>query len=232
MKQGKIISLTRELMHDRNQAVKAIDYVTKELEKGGIAILPTETAYALCADATSEEAVKKVFEIKKRDESKPIPIMVSDLYMIQEYAELTPLAKHLIEAFMPGPLTLIVPQKQDSKLPKTLSEKGIAFRIPEHEFTRNVISELGRPITSTSANIAGDAAMYNSEDVRMLFADKVQVILDAGNLAQRPPSTILDLLKEKPEIIRLGPIPEEDIQEEISEFHNKQKELLNTATTE
>ncbi len=223
MKSGKIIYLTKELLHNRNQAAKVIGSIAEELKKGSLAVIPTDTAYALAADATNEESVKKVFALKKRDESKPIPIVVSDLYMIKEYAEITPLAEHLCHAFMPGPLTLIVPQKQG--LAKSLSSKGVAFRIPENDFTRAIISELGVPVTSTSANLSGDAPLYTSEDVLELFRNKVELILDAGNLPPTPPSTIIDLMDGKQEIIRKGPISEEDILEEINEFNTSAVKL-------
>lgn len=223
MKQTRIVTLNRELLHDRNQAAKVIDCIVKELQNGGLVILPTDTAYALGADATNEDAVRKVFELKQRDTSKPIPVIVSDLHMIKEYAEISPLAEHLCNAFMPGPITLIVPQKTGSRLAKSLSANGVAFRIPENDFSRAIISELGEPITSTSANISGDTPTYKSEDLRQLFADKVQVILDAGNLPPTPPSTIVDLMQEKPAVARKGPVPEEDVMEEITAFLNATK---------
>ena len=229
MKGGKIVYLTKDLWHNRNQAAKVIESITKELRNGGLAVLPTDTAYALAADATNEDAVRKVFALKQRDESKPLPIVVSDHYMIREYAELSPLAEHLCDAFMPGPFALVVPQKQTSNLAKSLSPKGIAFRIPENDFTRAVISDLGVPITSTSANLSGDAPLYNSQEVKELFTEKVQVILDAGNLPPTPPSTIVDLTGTEPKILRQGPVSEADVMEEIAEF-NTQKTRLDQAT--
>ena len=221
MKTAKIIKLDRELLRNRDQAVKAIGDICKEISKGGIVIMPTDTAYGIAADATNEDAVKKVFEIKNRDESKAIPIIVSDMYMIKEYAEISPLAEYLAREYMPGPLSLIVPQKADGKLAKTLSAKGVAFRVPSNEFARALVSECSVPLTATSANISGDGPIYNIDEIKMLFQNKAQVIIDGGNLVPTPPSTIIDLQESEPKVIREGPISSVEILRDIAEFKAK-----------
>ncbi len=218
---AKLVLLTPEVLRNRTLASKIVNEVADVLAEGNVVILPTETAYGIAADATNEAAVKKVFEIKQRPLDRSIPIMVSDRYMIDEYAKLTDLAKHLMHDFMPGPLSLVVPMKEGSKLAPSLSGKGVAFRIPGNDFARAIVSELDKPITTTSANISGEGPLYAADEVKSRFMEKVEMILDQGTLNPVDPSTVLDLQHGEPKILRQGPVTEQEILQSIAEFKEK-----------
>ncbi|MBI2445560.1 Sua5/YciO/YrdC/YwlC family protein [Candidatus Micrarchaeota archaeon] len=125
--------------------------------------------------------------------------------------------------FMPGPLSLIVPRKADAKLAPSISgsSQGVSFRIPGNDFARAIVAELGRPLTTTSANRSGEGTLYASDEVRSQFLEKVDLILDQGNLAPVQPSTIVDLMGDEPKIVREGPISRDEIQRAINEFKAK-----------
>lgn len=216
---GKVLALTPEVLRNRTTASKIVNEAADVLSEGGLVILPTETAYGIAADATNDEAVRKVFEAKQRPLERSVPIMVSDRYMIEEYADISPLARHLMNHFMPGPLSLVVPKKEQNGLAPSLSEKGVSFRIPGNDFARAIVSELGKPVTTTSANISGEGPLYAVDQVKATFLDKVHLILDQGDLPPREPSTVLDLQGELPKVLRVGPISGEEIQKAIAEFH-------------
>tara|TARA_Y100000310_G_C20689153_1_gene821067 strand:+ start:2816 stop:3373 length:558 start_codon:yes stop_codon:yes gene_type:complete len=184
-------------MNNINQAVEA-------LEKGNIIIYPTETSYALGADATNSEAVEKIFQTKERDRGKPLSIIVSSLEMIQKYAEIDGNTKKLIEKFMPGPLTLIVPLK--TGLADNLCKDTVAFRISSNQVAQELCEKFQKPITATSANLSGNEPIYNIDEIKNQFDI---LIVDAGNLPKNEVSTIYDTISKK--VLRPGPIPEQDI---------------------
>ena len=123
--------IIRVSLREREKAAKAVELAAKAIGEGHIIAYPTETTYGLGADATNEAAVKKVFELKARDADRAMPIIVSDLRMAKEFGEVNAVAEHLANAFMPGPLTLIVDKKAGG-ISDTVSKHGIAFRIPSN----------------------------------------------------------------------------------------------------
>lgn len=178
-----------------------IDQAVKILKRGGLVILPTDTSYGLAADATNPEAIKKVFQIKGRDFNKPVSVIVSDLKMAQKYALVTPLAKKLFKAFLPGPLTLVLKQK--------VSSTTIGIRVPNLKLNLEIAKKLGRPYTATSANQSGQPDCYSVSEIKKQLGSKIKLvdlIIDKGTLPKIPPSTILDCTLVPPKILREGPI--------------------------
>ena len=180
---------------------KALTRAASVLSKGGIIIYPTETIYGIGADATNDKAVGKIMRIKKRTKSKHILIAFSDVKMAKKYLVITKKAEKLATAFMPGPLSLIVETKKE--------KRRVGFRIPDNKFVLSLIRKLGKPITSTSANISGSENLYKIKDIIKLFDKKIDMIIDAGNIPKRKASTLFDTIEGK--IIREGPISEKKI---------------------
>lgn len=184
----------------------AISTAVRVLKKGGIIIYPTETSYGIGADATNSKAIRKIFKIKTRDKGKPISIIVSSLSMAKKYAFIDALSGKLAQKFMPCPLTLISRKKN---LPGMLSKNTIAWRIPSHAFALALVKKFGKPITATSANKSGKPQMYKINDVIKSFSGSVDLIIVAGNLPRRRPSTVFDAANKK--VLRKGPVKEKDI---------------------
>jgi len=180
---------------------KAIDI----LKNGGLIVYPTETCYGIGCDALNENAVEKVYRVKKREKKKPISIIVSSLKMMRKYGKITKEVEYLVKKFMPGPLTIVVEKKR--KIPDILNPKEIAFRISSHPIAQQLVKELDKPITATSANISGSKPIYSSEEIVKIFNGKVDMIIDSGNLPLIQPSTIIRVKKSKIELIREGAIP-------------------------
>jgi len=157
------------------------------IKGGGLVIYPTETCYGLGANALDESAVKKVFVVKKRALGKPISIIVSDLEMWEKCAYINESAKRLIEKFLPGPLTIAL--KKKDVIPDIVSVKSIAARIPSHPVALLLVKEAGVPITATSANISGRSPLYSAQKAFATFKKDVNLILDAGRLPRRRPSS-------------------------------------------
>ncbi len=181
---------------------QALSYAVKAMKKGGIIIYPTETSYGIGADATNARTVKKINRIKTR-KGKFIPIIVSDMKMAEKYIILNNDIKKLIKKFMPGPLTLVVKKRMKTK--KLLG----GFRISSNKTAVNLARKLGKPITATSANISGNKPIYKISEIKKTFMGKVDLIIDAGSLPKRKPSTVYDSYNKK--ILRQGKIKLKEI---------------------
>lgn len=184
-----------------------IEEAVRVLKRGGVIVYPTETSYGLGADYTNKRAVKKIFKIKKRADKK-LAVIVSSLFVIKKYALIDEDAEKLSREFMPGPLTLVVRKK----------EKGtLAFRISSNEIAFSISKKFKKPIIATSANISGSGDNYEIKKIKEIFEDKVDLIIDGGNLRKRKPSTIYDVENHK--ILRTGSVTEKMIKKVILSEH-------------
>ena len=184
------------------------------LQKGGVVLYPTDTLYGLGADAFSDEAVDKVYEIKGRDERKPMHCIVADLAMAELYAYVDNDARLLMKQLLPGALTLILKKRPHVRRGIARGLDTIGIRIPNNELCLALAREFDRPYTATSANVAGLPPARSVEPiVRQLAsaAASVDLIIDAGELPPSEPSTVVDLSGEAPVILREGEIPVVDV---------------------
>lgn len=194
-------------INSTNPDLYAIEKAVKALQSGRLLIYPTDTAYGLGANALDENAVKKVYEVKGRDFSKPTHVVVRDWKMIEELTETNLLAKKLYDKFLPGPLTIILQKRK--KVPDILTANlpTLGIRIPNNLITQSLSNSINFPFTTPSANKSGGVTPYSIDDVKKeLDIAKVDLILDAGNLPEVTPSTIIDLTTTQPKILREGPI--------------------------
>lgn len=189
---------------------KQIEEAKKVIEDGGIVVFPTETAYGIAADATNEEAVRKVYEAKQRPRSKGLTAIVDSLETAERYAEISDRERKVIKEFMPGPLTLVAEKK--GSVPDNLNE-DFAFRISSGEVA-DMLARIG-PITATSANISGNDTSYSIEDISEELRDKVDHVIDAGTLSEGPTSTIASIDEEEVTVFREGPIKKKEIEKVV-----------------
>lgn len=182
------------------------------LTSGGVIAYPTDTVYGLGADATNPEAVLLVRTIKDRVDDKPILAMVADHAMLEEYAELTPLARKIVERFLPGPLSLVLTARDDRLVSIAGNDNAVGFRMPKHSLCRELPAALGRPITSTSLNRAGLPQPRTLELMLEQLGEqrsKIGTVFDEGELPLSSPSTILDARGERAVLLREGAVPRE-----------------------
>ncbi len=190
------------------------------IRKGGIVVYPTETCYALGANALDCASVKKVFLIKGRSPTNPIPIIVDNIARAKDLAFFNKQAMKLAETFWPGPLTIAVRKK--NIIPNILNPDRIAIRVPNHAVSMALVKSASIPITATSANRSGDPSPYSIDEVKKSLPPSIDLILDLGRLPYCPPSTIVDfVLKPSPQITRQGPISIGSILEVLRIKRNK-----------
>lgn len=186
------------------------------LGRGNVIVFPTETLYGLGADALNFAAVDKVFQLKGRDPRNPIPVLVSDLLMLDALvAEISPLAKQLMACFWPGPLTLVLPARDDIPRPLVNTRGGVGVRISSQPLARKLVGMLGRPITATSANPSGQPAARTAAQARAYFSGAVEIFVDGGKLTSSNPSTVAEVVGEKVAIIRHGAIGAADLRNAV-----------------
>jgi len=188
---------------------EAVAKAAAVLRSGGVILYPTDTLYGLGADALSDAAVAKVREIKGRDAQKPIHAIIADVEMANRYGEVNEKAFALMCAYMPGPLTLILKKKAgiDTGIGKGMGTFGV--RIPDNQFCVDVARIFGNPFTTTSANAAGAEPERSIEKILTQLgekADLIDLVIDAGEMPERLPSTVVDVSSGEAKVLREGAI--------------------------
>jgi len=181
---------------------KAIGEAARILINGGVVIFPTETVYGIGGLASSESAVKRIYEIKKRPFDKPLQILVSDQSQVNQFAsEISSKAKALMKKYWPGPLTLIFKKKSVVSDVITSSGNTVGLRMPGNSTILKLIKETG-PIAASSANTSGQPDPISAEEVKI----EANLLLDGGPCKMGKSSTVVDASTDPPLILRQGAI--------------------------
>lgn len=189
------------------------------LRKGGLVAIPTETVYGLGANAFDREAVKNIFKAKGRPNDNPLIVHVSDVGMVENIvSEIPPKAKMLMNAFWPGPLSIIM--KKRDVIPSEVSAglATVAVRMPEHKVALEIIKASGVCIAAPSANTSGRPSPTDAKHVLADLGDKIDAIADGGRCRVGIESTVIDMTGEIPVILRPGGITAKMIKEVIGEI--------------
>ena len=184
--------------------------------------IPTDTVYGLAAVASQPEAVVKLAEMKGRSKSQPIAVLVADAGQAESLVgELSAAAATLMDAFWPGPLTIVLPVMDgeaavaDVLLGGETADATIGIRCPDHNWVRELASQVG-PIAATSANQHGMSPSITAEEVVKAFKDKSLSLVIGGGTSATAASTVLDCLSPHPKILREGPITQKQINTALS----------------
>lgn len=182
------------------------------LRKGELVVLPTDTVYGVGADAFNPEAVAVLLDAKGRGRDMPAPVLVGNTDVAAALVE--DLGKHghsLIDAFWPGPLTVVCPARPSLTWDLGDTKGTVAVRMPDHEVALELLREVG-PTAVSSANLNGEPPALTATEALEQFGDSVSVYLEDGPAPQDvPPSTIVDLTYAVPRVLREGAIPIEDL---------------------
>ncbi|MFC1477307.1 L-threonylcarbamoyladenylate synthase [candidate division KSB1 bacterium] len=192
--------------------IEIVETAVKALSLGELLIYPAETLYGLGVDCENTAAVERLFLFKKRDASKPVPVIASGPEMVWRYAEKPSAAgMKLIDAFWPGPLTLVFKAKSAVHACLTGNTGTIGIRVPDILLPRKLAEYLGKGITATSANYSGEQPAWTIWDVPARLRKAAMLILHGGILSGAAPSTVVSVIEERPVIIREGAVPLESI---------------------
>lgn len=192
---------------------QAVEQLAKQIQAGEVVAFPTETVYGLGADASNPEAVAKIFEAKGRPSDNPLIVHVADKDQIKHYVkEIPKYANLLIEAFMPGPLTIILPSNGKIANNVTAGLDSVGIRIPDHPAAQELIRTANLPIAAPSANLSGKPSPTSAIHVFQDLNGKIAAILDGGTTGVGLESTVVDCTGEVPRIMRPGGITKDDIE--------------------
>ena len=206
------MSLTVKLDPDKPDD-HILEKVISSIKAGETIAFPTETFYALGASAYNEAAIRKVYAIKGREYGKPLPLIIEGTSMLQDVtAEIPEIAHSLIKEFWPGGLTLIFKASQKVPAILTAETSTIAVRDSSHALARLLVASTQVPLTSTSANLSGDESCSSAAEVVRQIGGLVDIIIDGGATEGLMPSTMVDLTKTPPQVVREGIIPSERLQ--------------------
>ncbi|MFB6265935.1 MAG: L-threonylcarbamoyladenylate synthase [Candidatus Nanohaloarchaea archaeon] len=197
-------------MEVKQVSEESIQEAANTVRSGGTVIYPTETCYGIGCDATNEETVKKVYALKDRPREKGLTVIVDGVETAEKYCYLTPDDRKIVDEFMPGPLTLVAEKKEN--VPDLLNS-DFAFRIPGSGAAREIAERSGVPVVATSANVSGKGSNYSVDSIDDGLVEDVDLVLDAGELEERKPSTVTRLTGEGLKVYREGPVSREEILE-------------------
>ncbi|RZI47757.1 threonylcarbamoyl-AMP synthase [Rickettsiales endosymbiont of Peranema trichophorum] len=184
-----------------------INLIVDTLKGGGPVALPTDTLYALSADATNRKSIDEVFAMKRRARDKALPIFCAGIDHVKSLCHLNHNAEKIAQRFWPGPLTLVLP------LLKPRDDiHDIAVRVPNSHIVRHIISVIDFPITGTSVNISSHPPLNTAQEIEQCFGGQL-LILDSPTTSSGISSTIIRPTDIGFEMIRLGRVPEQELHE-------------------
>ncbi len=189
---------------------KALLLAAEVIQAGGVIVYPTETVYGIGTNAWDGSAIAKVRALKHRTDQKPILVIARSQDQLQSLTdEISPLAQRFMDAFWPGPLTLVF--RASKSVPDLLSRGTgtIGVRIPSSPVCLRLLELAGCPLTSSSANISGQPPLHTVADIVRAIPKGVDLILDGGQLPPSEPSSVLDVTGPTPRLLRKGAIGEE-----------------------
>lgn len=190
----------------------ALSLIANDIRNGGLVIFPTETVYGIGANAYNKNAVDNIFVAKGRANDNPLIVHVSDFDMLNNFVEgYNDIEKSLMDAFMPGPFTLILRKKNIIPDNVTCGLDTVGIRMPNNIIAHKLIELSGVPIAAPSANISGRPSGTNINDIKNEFDGKVDYIIDGGMSDIGLESTVVKVIDGIPTILRPGRVTENDI---------------------
>jgi tRNA threonylcarbamoyl adenosine modification protein (Sua5/YciO/YrdC/YwlC family) len=190
-------------INPQNPQPRLIRKVVDILEASGIVVYPTDTYYGIGCDLMSPKAIERIYQLKRRDKSKPFSFICSDLTNISQYAKVSNYAYRTMKRLLPGPYTFIL---EGSKLvPKIMltKRKTAGIRVPDNAICLALVRELGHPIITTSATTAEGEGFHDASLIHDHFGKQVDAVIDGSPVAGEP-SSVVSLIDDTPQIIRRG----------------------------
>lgn len=199
---------------DKTEVNKVLKKLAHEIRLGKIAILPTSTIYGICTNALNEESVRKIYEIKRRNNEKPLIVLVNGIKMLNKITyRLNRLEEKLVNKFWPGPLTLVLKKKKCISNVVTGGKDTVGVRWDGNYIINEIISNAKVPIVAPSANISGNCNADSIEKIEAEIKEKVDYIVNVGKLNDLKESTLVQVQNDNLKILREGKIKKEEFEQ-------------------
>ncbi len=196
----------------------AIEAAGRAIQRGQLVVLPTDTVYGLAADAFDPQAVERLLAAKGRGRDMPPPVLVSTATTLDALATPIPdYVRALVAAHWPGPLTVVCHQQASLRWDLGDTRGTVAVRMPDHELAREILDRTG-PLAVSSANLTGEPAATDADQVMGMLEGAVEVVVDDGPTPGATPSTIVDATGDRPRLLRLGALAVDRLDETLEEL--------------
>lgn len=208
---AEILKVDGESLH------RTLECAARLIASGKVVAFPTDTVYGLGADPFNLAAVTEVYRVKGRTFNRPLPLLVKSLDQAMELTADPPrVFFELAAKYWPGPLTLVVPASRLVPLKVTGNTGNVGLRWPHAEIAVALIRAAGRPLTGTSANLSDRGVCKTAAEVADQIGQSLPLILDGGPAGNEVASTVVDLTRPRPQIVRHGPVSEDELKEYLS----------------
>jgi len=181
---------------------RLIERAVAALEAGGVIAYPTDTYYAIGCDLSNKKAIEKLYRLKQRASNKPLSFLCADLSDISRYAKVSNQAYRIMKRLVPGPYTFILPATRLTPEIAMTKQKTVGIRVPQAAIPMSLVERLGRPLLTTSATFGGEA-LDDPREIKAHLGHGLELVIDGG-YQQTEPSTVLSLLDDRVEVLRMG----------------------------
>ena len=199
-------------------SAEVVSQAVDALRRGHLVVIPTETVYGIAADAANPEAVARLRTAKGRPDTKPLPVMVSELGVTDLARDVPAEAIRLAQAFWPGPLTLVLWASDTCGDPVTAGCGKVGLRCPDHPVAQAVLAAFGGPLALTSANLSGQPEATTAGEAAAALDSVVDLVVDAGPTPVQTPSTVIDMTTDPPLVLRHGALSMERLKRVLNEM--------------
>jgi L-threonylcarbamoyladenylate synthase len=187
-----------------------LSQIVSEILNGQVLVFPTETSYGLGCDATNQTVVDKIFKIKGRVDDKPLLVVVDSIETAKKYLVWNDVLEKLAQKYWPGPLTIVGEYAGDNLAAGVVGKDNtVAVRVSDFPLLKSITEKIGRPLVATSANLAGQENIYDSQKIIDIFASQKyqpDIILNYGQLPINQPTTLVSVVDDNLKILRQGKI--------------------------
>jgi len=190
-------------INPKNPQLRLIRRVTEALKDGATIAYPTDTYYGIGCDLMNRKAIGKIYGLKQRSQKKPFSFICSDLKNISQYAKVSNYAYKTMKRLLPGPYTFVL--WGSKAVPKMMltAQKTAGIRVPNHPICLALVGELGHPIISTTAKLSQGEILTDASTIFDALGTQIDIVIDGGPVPGQP-SSVVSLIGDTPEIIRLG----------------------------
>lgn len=186
-----------------NPQPRLIRQVCDGLQRGGVIAYPTDTTYGLGCNIFSRQGVRTIYQIKQRDPRKPFSFICADLADVARYACVSNVAFKIMKRHLPGPYTFVLEATRVVPDSLVTRQKTVGIRIPDEPIAIAIVRELGHPLVTTSANLAGEEPLHDPHEIELRLGKQLDLVIDGG-MRLGDPSTIVSLLDDRIEVLREG----------------------------
>jgi tRNA threonylcarbamoyl adenosine modification protein (Sua5/YciO/YrdC/YwlC family) len=190
-------------INPENPQLRHILRVVDCLRQGGVIAYPTDTTYGIGCDIFNKKGVRKIYQIKQRDPRKPFSFICADLSDAANYGQISNFIFKIMKRHLPGPYTFVLEATRVVPDLMTTKQKTVGIRIPDNPIALNIVRELGHPLVTTSANVAGEETFHDPAQIEESLGKMLDMVVDGGILLGEP-STVISLINDQVEVLRQG----------------------------